>query len=359
MKERIKLVPGFFLERLKEHLDYADEFVYNVTSSIENDYQEIDSLFAKNLIYSELNGERYGFFSLQKEIWVLIAEQDKKIYGFEVVTLKRGGSLKLGPTYIAASIRGKAYAQLMIQSICKHYATNGWRKVYVTAPLMNKAAGKLDFEKLGFTMEAVLKKQYSDNSNERISSLFLKECKESRKIPVNIDYGNKKIRGIRQVDRDSEFASIEKFFLQNMRDYYNDIDQSFFDNLKNRILAGIDVRYEEKGKVMFCIYDEMNLVGGFICTLKRGGGIKIAPLLIDRKYINPNNIKRVLDRIISYAKEKKRRKITIFVPNNEISLINGIIDNGFNCEGMLREPYKEGVDMSLMVKFIENSFLTF
>ena len=42
----------------------------------------------------------------------------EKIYGFEVVTLKRGGSLKLGPTYIAASIRDKAYAQLMIQSIC-------------------------------------------------------------------------------------------------------------------------------------------------------------------------------------------------------------------------------------------------
>ena len=55
---------------------------------------------------------------------------------------------------------------------------------------------KIRFYRLCLIEDVIFLICYSDNSNERINSLFLKECKESRKIPVNIDYGNKKISWI-------------------------------------------------------------------------------------------------------------------------------------------------------------------
>ena len=114
------VLENMILKRLKHCPQYHDLFIEKVTGSIKQYYAEITSAFAQNLLSIELQGrDPYGFFTIGKDIWIAFEKDSERIIGFEVITRKRGGSIKLGPTYIESNVRKRGYAtEIRFRSEC-------------------------------------------------------------------------------------------------------------------------------------------------------------------------------------------------------------------------------------------------
>lgn len=183
------------IKRLKDFPNYQNAFVTFVTNSIKDNYDEIDEKFAKRLIEIDKKGfDEYGFFTLGKDIWICF--NDNIPIGFEVITRKRGGSIKLGPTYLLPEYRGKGFAKEMIERICADYVKNGARKVYVTAPISNYSTAVLDYCKLNLKLEAILCKNYSKSSSERVCGKIFNTKNNNEKIDVRVKQGTNLIKRI-------------------------------------------------------------------------------------------------------------------------------------------------------------------
>src|SRR6185437_13871690 len=113
---------GFILRRLRADSEAASLFLGEATSAIGALYDEITPAFAKNLVDIDRQGhDPNGYFSLGKEVWVARDTVTDELLGFEVITRKRGGSIKLGPTLVLASARGRGLAVRMIERLLEEY----------------------------------------------------------------------------------------------------------------------------------------------------------------------------------------------------------------------------------------------
>lgn len=339
-------------KRLKDFPSYQNKFITFVTNSIKDNYEEIDQSFAKRLIEIDKVGfDEYGFFTLGKDIWIVF--YGEKPIGFEVITRKRGGSIKLGPTYLSPEYRGKGFAKEMIERICDNYIKDGIRKVYVTAPISNYSTAVLDYSKLNLKLEAILCKNYSKSSSERVCGKIFNTKNNNEKIAVRVKQGTNLIEKITK-NRLSEinFEKLNDFVCENMKYYFNDIDRTFTktivdaSNEKNKLI------YEHKGKDSFIVVDGDEIECLIVATPKRGGNYKVSPFLISDSYLNEKNIIKLVKEIEKSAYLLKRRKISIFVSTGEVVVANTLSLEHYFCEGILKEPYKENCDIIVFSKFL-------
>jgi hypothetical protein len=340
------------LRRLKDYPDYHKEFIGAVTNSIKNDYDEITDDFAKNLIAVDKKGyDEFGYFTLGKDIWLIFDKNTNEFLGFEVITRKRGGSIKLGPTYLKPEARGGGYAVQMIEGLCRIYASKGARKVYVTAPLGHKSTAILDFNHLNLKLEAILHNHYSKGSSERICGKFINDNSSVNTMVPRVKSGNKKIINIYEDGlRYVEYDEFSEFIIENMKPNYNDIDHTFVESIFNGVKMGIETKYEKKGKVAFTFFSNDAFEGIAVAALKRGGVFKVAPFLLTDECITMVNVTNIIKKIEEYAMKYKRRKITILLPVRDLNIANILSQNYFISEGVLREPYKDGVDIVVFSK---------
>lgn len=340
------------IKRLKDFPNYQNDFITLVTNSIKNDYEEIDQNFAKRLIEIDKMGfDEYGFFTLGKDIW--LAFYDDIPIGFEVITRKRGGSIKLGPTYISSKYRGKGFATEMIDRICKKYVKNGIRKVYVTAPISNYSTAILDYSKLNLKLEAILCKNYSKSSSERVCGKVFTNRNNDDKLVIRVNQGTKLLTKIFKNElMKINFKTLNDFVCKNMQNYFNDIDITFTktiidaSNEKNKLI------YEHKGKDSFAVLDSDKIECLIVATPKRGGNYKVSPFLISDDYLNETNIIKIVKELENSANLLNRRKISIFIPVGEIVIANVLSLQQYFCEGILKEPYKENCDVIIFSKFL-------
>jgi GNAT superfamily N-acetyltransferase len=346
--------PDFVLKRIKNHPEYHKVFIRSITEAIENDYAEITSSFASNLIKIDSDGyDKYGYFTLGKEVWVILEKPTGSLLGFEVVTRKRGGCIKIGPTFLQPEARHKGYATKMIELLCAEYAALGARKVYVTAPSSHKSTAILDFYHLHLSLEAILSDHYRAGSAERVCGRFLLSNAGTPSLRPRVELGktttsplhlNINTLGV----PDKVFSD---FIIKEMEPSYDDIDPDFV----NAILAGLtrdpDV-FEQKGKVLFTLTDGERIAGVAVATSKRGGVFKVAPLLISDSYYTKGTISHIVEAIIHYA-TRISRKITILLPVRDWSIVNVVMKHQFVAEGVLRSPYKEGADVAVLSRLID------
>lgn len=340
------------IKRLKYFPIYQNNFITFITNSIKDSYDEIDENFAKRLIEIDKMGyDEYGFFTLGKDIWIVF--YDETPIGFEVITRKRGGSIKLGPTYLLPEYRGKGFAKVMIEIICDKYIKDGIRKVYVTAPISNYSTAVLDYSKLNFKLEAILCKNYSKNSSERVCGKIFNVKNNNEKMCVRVKQGSKLIKKIVK-NRLSEidFEKLNDFVYNNMRYYFNDIDRTFTKTIVDASNEENKLIYEHKGKDSFIVLDGDEIECLVVATPKRGGNYKVSPFLISDSYLNENNIIKLVKKIEKSAYLLKRRKISIFVPTGEVVIANTLSLEHYFCEGILKEPYKENCDIIVFSKFL-------
>lgn len=353
----IIVLEHMILKRLKHYPQYHDLFIEKVTASIKQYYAEITSTFAQNLLSIELQGrDPYGFFSIGKDIWIAFEKDSEQIIGFEVITRKRGGSIKLGPTYMMSNVRKRGYATEMIEGLIGIYKSLSFRKVYVTAPLSHASTAVLDYCKLKFSLEAILCKHYAKDSSDRVCGLlFDNEIRCHSALKIRTEYGKGVLTQI-SIDKEKMFevSEFSCFIKNNMKDSFSDIDDDFVNSILNGIKNGICSKYEIKGKCVLLGWDNDKLISLSVATLKRGGVIKIVPFLVAEEYINIPNILWILNEIEELAKKNNRRKITLFIPVTDFAITNIISGKGYLSEGVLREPYKKGVDITVFSKFLDS-----
>ncbi len=342
------------IQRLKKYPIYNEIFINLVTQNIKDSYDDIDESFAKRLIEIDKKGfDEYGFFTLGKDIWICF--YDDLPIGFEVITRKRGGSIKLGPTCLLPEYRGKGFAKEMIEMVCNNYVKNGARKVYVTAPINNYSTAVLDYSKLNLKLEAVLCKNYSKNSSDRVCGKFFNKKNNNKEcIPVRTNQGPNLIKKIIKNNLlEINCEKLNDFICENMKMYFDDIDRTFTKAIVTGSCGENKLVYEHKCKDSFIVLENDEIECLVVATPKRGGNYKVSPFLISNSYLNEKNILELVNEIEQSACLLKRRKISIFVPVGEVVIANTLSMNNYFCEGILREPYKENCDIILFSKFIE------
>lgn len=347
---------GCSLKRLKYHPEYNDDFVSSVANDISTLYDETTIAYAKRLIEIDCNGlDDVGYFTLGKDIWIILEKETNKLVGYEVITRKRGGSIKLGPTYIKSEFRGKGFASKCDLALFDLYANSGARKVYLTAPITDLSSAKLDFKKLGLKLEAVLHKHYSTNFSERICGKFLNnELNTNEMLDIEtVKTGERIIDKITLNEIDDKYlASLTELIVKNMSENYDDIDENFAVNLINHAKANNNVSFENKDKDFYIFYEDNKFAGLCVATSKRGGAYKVIPFILNEDFVNSVNIEKILGEIEQHAKVLNRKKVTIFVPVQRFSLLS-MFSNFCVSEGVLKAPYKKNQDIAIMSKFLE------
>lgn len=344
------------LKRLKYYPEYNDDFVSSVANDISTLYDETTISYAKRLIEIDYNGlDDVGYFTLGKDIWIILEKETNKLVGYEVITRKRGGSIKLGPTYIKSKFRGKGFASKCDLALFDLYANNGARKVYLTAPITDMSSAKLDFKKLGLKLEAVLHKHYSANFSERICGRFLnKEQSDCEMLDIEtVKIGEGRIDKItlNEIDDKDESLLIE-LIVKNMSENYDDIDEKFAINLINHAKKNNNISFENKDKDFYIFYANNKFAGLCVATSKRGGAYKVIPFILNEEFVNIGNIEKIITEIENHAKVLNRKKVTIFVPVQRFSLLS-LFSNFCISEGVLKAPYKQNQDVAIMSKFLE------
>jgi len=324
--------------------DDANNFIYLFTENIPNYYPYSTDLTAKSIINSHnLGRDPYGYFSKTKKIWKAISKEGLTI-GFTVVTEKRGGSIKFGPTLIQESYRNQGVGSNLRLQLEAVYAALGYRKAYSTTNAKNIAA-IFYLLKIGYTIEACLKRHYTNNTDELILGKFISDAQrslhESYLSTVVVDVSN---------SLDENNSESEKVLLRKMQPFYSEIDKSFIrgirDCLTDKVLKD-EQFYVEKKKVMFKSDDEQSIA---ITVPKRGGCVKASPII----FSSQEEVNRflLLEVINFYRQKTENHKIYTLCPLAQADNVLLLKSLNFVVEGVIREPYKQGVDFLVLSYYL-------
>lgn len=328
--------------------DEIEEFVTLSVQNIGEWYDDIDESFGRNIVESDRLGyDPNGYFTLTKRIHVLL-EGGKKV-GYTVVTEKRGGSIKFGPTIIHEEYQGHGIAQRMRRGLEDHYSRLGKRKSYSTIPATHFEAFRY-LIKSGSSVEAFLRKQYSSYHDEIVVGRLFREGLpagdwklESQDAPRDLDL----------VDEVASPQQFQEFILKFMNPFYDEIDEKFVENILMAMQRFDPNNLGEKGKKVFSITDGERIYGTAICTLKRGGAVKIAPFLLNAPYREGELLLEGVEKF--FASIDICRKLYTIIPVQDVLSIRLFIGFGYRPEGVLREPYKAGVDAIFLGKGLKGN----
>lgn len=316
-----------------------EEFKTHALKEISKNYDEIDNSFVDNIVICARQGyDKHGYFTRRKILYSI--KLSKKTIGFIVLTEKIGNSVKTGPTILLPEFRNKGLGREVRRQIEDIYKKLGYRKIYCTC-------NSTDFDviryliKSGMKVEAHLTGQYKKRNSEFI---FGKLLKTSPKKYLKLSY--KKVTGTTSlVNVKKDGTSLISFLNNNFPKYYLNIDSQFVDNLIKSIKPKIG-KYTEKNKSIFVTKNSNNeIISTSICSPKRGGSVKINYLTTtsDDKTLANHFLK-----IISFFHSLNRSKIYTTIPVYDLLIIKNLENIGFIKEGLLIEPYQDGIDMMLL-----------
>ena len=338
------------LERLTRDLD--QDFIRTATQAAATNYADIDEDFGRSIVQSNNEGfDKYGFFTKRKEVWVL-KDREKGVVGYQGVSMKRGGSVKINPVIIKEEFRGQGMGTYMQAKIQEIYAVAGFRKVYATFSFNAPAMFQIFIMDLGWDVEAILRDQYKVGSHDFVGGRIFKPA---QKPVLSFRYGKESSRKIEVTSNISsvDCSQYERFIVSRMQPHYDEIDVSFARSIVDATERFSARGFEVKGKKVFVALDGTEVVGTLVTTPKRGGAVKFSPILLDDKFASQENISLLIKTAVEfYAKETTARKPYAIVPFTDIDIIRALLGEGFTSEGTLREAYKEGVDFHILSKFI-------
>ncbi len=329
------------------------EFKRLVLKYIGKHYDEIDETFPESILRTHFLGyDPYGYFTRRKTIWGLY--KSTELIGFVVVTEKRGGSIKLGPTILREDYQGRGLGNLLWDFVEKTYSIRGFHKAYTTWPALRLDVYKFVMRR-GYSIEAYLKRHYTKKHDELVAGKILIRVNNSqRKLPLKMFSEKKKPHRIAFLQKNVDSAlltSLTRFLIKNMSSDYTDIDEVFVDNVLRS--ASFFGSYERKGKRVYLSMDKSNeIICVFISVPKRGGGVKVTPVC-DMVSATECAARSLIQRIEEdYRGLGKYRKIYYILPETQISLYKILKEESYDIEGVLKKAYSRSLDYVLLSKFL-------
>lgn len=329
--------------------DEIPEFKRLAINEIGKHYADIDDSFAENIVRAHRKDrDPYGYFTKTKTIWA--GEDGGETVGYIVGTEKRGGSVKISPILVKEPRRQQGYGSELWRRAESHYEDEGHRKLYTHAPLYRDELYKW-FSDLGAHLEAVLREQYDRGQDEFIMGKML-----NNPTPENLPAEN----GLTLTEVDFEVSELVPDYEPSFRDLILTEMTQWYDEIDDKFVTGIidaqermDEGYKKKGKTVYVVVRDSEVCGCCVATPKRGGSVKLVPLLF-RDNGTAEMAKRLLQDIHKDFKDT-HRKFYIMLPHLQTELLNLLREEGFQVEGFLRDPYKPGIDNIFLGKFITNS----
>lgn len=304
-------------------------------------YSEVDRSFtASLLVTSSADRDPNGYFTRAKQTFWLL--EDDKPVGFTVTSLKRGGSVKIGPTAIVASRRRQGLATLLrdvVEGFLEHELK--CRKLYMTIATSNVPALLFNLAR-GFKVEAVLREQYRSGADEVVLGRFRGDYAGTMlTAPLSCEPSAAPVTISRLIEPSP--ADVETLLHPRMNGLYDQIDPSYYEAIADAC-CNLRQSYALKGKQLFIAQRAGTIVGVAVYVPKRGGASKLSPLFVE----DAESTRALLEFIEAYAMEFGRRKLYAHVPLPHLNTVRWLLERGYLMEGLLREPYREGIDLVVM-----------
>ena len=215
-----------------------------------------ESIIAKH----KLGIDNEGYFTKKKTIWKGM-DENKNIIAFTVVSEKRGGSIKFGPTMVIQDKRNRGVGSAFRLVVETYYKNKGCRKAYSTTNIKNYSAIFYAL-KIGYKIELHLRKHYSRISDEVVISKML-------------NYSNNTMQ---EVSIPKEYP---EYIVNYMKKYYSEIDNGFFENIMKTVSN--EHTFTENcyiGKKKYIFQNDSDKLYA-VTFPKRGGCIKISSLILN------------------------------------------------------------------------------
>jgi predicted transcriptional regulator len=339
----VKVAPSL-IQFEKPDLKEQNLFIEMAYEEIRKKYDEIDASFAENIVnVSKLDEDPNGYFTFRKILYAI--KINLNLIGFIVITEKRGNCIKTGPSILLNEYRNLGIGPFIRAKIEEVYKVKGFRKIYCTCN--SKDSSVINYLlKSNMRIEAHLFNQYSKEGSELIfGKLLVKHPKCNLKL----------IRSQSKSTIISEFTAYDTlemtdFLSEHFSKSYFNIDNKFIKRLlENAQRSNEKSAYSSKPKSIFISrtsYGSIKIVS--ICSPKRGGSVKLNFI---SETINSESVKNNLSYVVNYYKTSKT-KIFTTIPTSDLKLLQLLEEFGFQKEGLLIEPYQNGVDMFFLSYFI-------
>lgn len=307
--------------------------------SLPSYYGDVDATFPDSIIASARDGvDINGHFTKAKRLFVL--RLNGRPVGFSVATYKRGGSVKMGPTVLVPAERGKGLARkfrLVVEA--RILGDPQIRKLYLTVNARNTRAVSLNLS-LGFRIEGVLQGQYKSGSSEIVMGKFA-GSPAPPDTPIEPARDPDEVCKITRVQTLSpEFG---EFVLTRLAMEHDDLDESFVAACMDATAADRQ-SFDKKGKTVLRAAQRNRTIGFAILTHKRGGALKVSPLVADSNSV----LDGILSETAQIAGEIGCRRLYTFVDPSRTAHLAALMRNRFYVEAQLREPYRPNVDMLVL-----------
>jgi len=139
------------------------------------------------------------------------------------------------------------------------------------------------------------------------------------------------------------------FVINGMEPWYSGIGEDFIEAVQEAEERDLEGDLSKKGKRVYLGTLNGETKCCLIASRKRGKSIKLSPLLTKVSGdVICDFIEYVENDISEYGQS---RKFYSHVPLLDTMLVNKFKSSGYSSEGVLRSPYKPGVDMLFLGKF--------
>jgi predicted transcriptional regulator len=275
----------------------------------------------------------FGYFTKKKTVWTLF--RGSEILGFTVATEKRGGSVKFGPTILAPEFRGQRIGSEFRLLVEKEYPKA--RKFYNTLPDDNLAALRYVL-RADYYVEAHLRRQYKSDRGELVVGKLLKPAASITAAPVwSLPVGELIIQDAREISR----SQLEIIIVELLSRFYDEVDSSYVKGVLAAMAGPFSL--SRKTKRVFIAKRGGSASGIIIATPKRGGALKCSPLVVRGDDVE--SLRELLHAACQAFPERGFHKVYCHLPLMASQLIGAAVKLGLKPEGLLKEPYKRGVDL--------------
>lgn len=314
-------------------------------SGVPEDYDDIDKSFLEHILKThKQQNDPYGYFTDKKVIYTFL--KDDEPVGYTVTTWKIGNSVKYGPTILGEEHRGQGLGPRFRQMVDEELKKEGVRKAYSTIPDDKIPAYKY-LRKSGYQVEAHMKQQYSEEHSELVFGKLLHGGS-----PGELDNPDRKEAGeLEFAVGSSDIEELSKFVVESMAPWYENIGKSFVASVVEAEDRDLEDDLSKKGKRIYVGHSRGTPKSAVIASKKRGGGVKISPFLTD---VLGSEVEKFLGFVEEDLEEELEdaRKLYTHVPLLDADLVELFRTAGYQPEGLLREPYKDGIDMVFLGKLM-------